>query len=81
MTPACTLSSSAAVVDAYAETVLALVMQATWPDGSALVDVDESILRSQLLPHIRAAGQAMVTTTLTGAASSRLRRSSPGSQR
>ncbi|MGL5824996.1 MAG: hypothetical protein ACRCYU_09300 [Nocardioides sp.] len=48
--------------EAFSEAVLEILQTATWPDGSALIDVDEQILRRELGQKIRASAYALAAT-------------------
>lgn len=45
--------------EAFADAVLQILAGATWPDGSRLIEVDETILRRELGNKIRAAAYAL----------------------
>lgn len=49
--------------EAFTEEVLKIITMATWPDGSALVDVADEVLRRRLSPQLLAAAKVLAATT------------------
>lgn len=49
---------------AFTEAVLEALTSATWPDGTPLIDVHESVLRRELSPKLLDAASALAAVTL-----------------
>lgn len=48
----------------FAEAVMQQILAARWPDGSPLVDVDESVLRRELVCKIQTTAYAFAVTVI-----------------
>ncbi|WP_203338598.1 hypothetical protein [Nocardioides limicola] len=48
--------------EAFTEAVLETLRGATWPDGSPLIEVDEQILRREIVNKIRTSAYAFAAT-------------------
>lgn len=49
--------------EVFTEEILRIITMATWPDGSALVDVADEVLRRGLAPQVLAAARVLAATT------------------
>lgn len=47
--------------EVFTAEVLKIITTATWPDGSALVDVADEVLRRNLAPQLLAAAEVLAT--------------------
>lgn len=53
--------------EAFVEEVLQIITKATWPDGSALVDIADEVLRRSLAPQLVAAAQVLAASSVLSA--------------